>query len=181
MVACAALLLSRAAAAQPPPVDPPKPPIFDGHKDLSIHTKEASAEASFTRLGDGSLTASGGLAVSAFYTPWLSLLGGATFSPGIGGARQTYDTRGVARLIYPEPLLGPVFLYAALGATVFFYEDKPPSYTRSFGLVGGLGAFMNLGERLRLRLEARDHWLLTNGDGMRHNMFFTLAFVTLIR
>lgn len=158
-------------------------PVFDGHADLSVRTKEAALEGSATRLGNGEYTLSGGAAVAAFYTPWLSLLGAAHFSPGLFKTHQTYDTRAVARLIYPEPVVGHLFVYTGVGVTVMFYEDPLDSdvYRRSFGLVGALGAFYQLGDKIRLRLEARDHWLVVNGDGMRHNLFATLSFVTLYR
>lgn len=158
-------------------------PVFEGHADLSTRTKEVALEGSVTRLGDNRWTLSGGAAVGAFYKPWLSLLGGATFSPGFFGARQHYDTRAVARLIYPEPLIGHLFVYGGVGVTVWFLEDPLDSetYRRAFGVVGAIGSFYQLGERFRLRLEVRDHWLLSNGDGMRHNVFGTLSLVTLYR
>lgn len=148
-----------------------------------MRTKEVALEGSATRLGDGRATLSGGAAVAAFYKPWLSMLGAANFSPGFFGTRQTYDTRAVLRLIYPEPVVGHLFVYTGAGVAVMFYEDPLDSdvYRRAFGLVGALGAFYQLGERFRVRLEVRDHFLVVNGEGMRHNVFGTLSFVTLYR
>ena len=158
-------------------------PVFEGHADLSVRTKEVALEGSATRLGDGKFALSGGAAVGAFYKPWLSLLGAANFSPGFFGTRQHYDTRAVARLIYPEPVVGHLFVYTGVGVAVMFMEDPVDSdlYRRGFGLVGALGAFYQLGEKFRVRLEARDHWLVVNGDGLRHNVFATLSLVTLYR
>lgn len=157
--------------------------VFEGHADLATRTKEVAVEGSVTRLGDGKTTLSGGAAVGAFYKPWLSLLGGANFSPGFLGARQHYDTRAVARFVYPEPVLGHLYVYAGVGVSVWFFESPPESdtYRRAFGVVGALGAFYQLGERFRLRLEVRDHSLVVNGDEMRHNLFGTLSLVTLYR
>jgi hypothetical protein len=159
------------------------PPVFEGHADLTTRTKEVALEGSVTRLGDGKVTLSGGAAVGAFYKPWLSLLGAANFSPGFFGARQHYDTRAVARLIYPEPLVGHLYVYGGAGVTVWFYEQPTDSetYKRAFGVVGALGTFYQLGEKFRIRLEVRDHFLLVNADGMRHNVFGTLSLVTLYR
>jgi hypothetical protein len=148
-----------------------------------MRTKEVALEGSATRLGDGRGTLSGGAAVGAFYKPWLSLLGAANFSPGFFGARQHYDTRAVARLIYPEPIVGHLFVYTGVGVSVMFMEQEvdSESYRRAFGVVGAIGAFYQLSEKFRVRLEGRDHWMLANGDGMRHNLFATLSFVTLYR
>ncbi len=158
-------------------------PVFEGHPDLVVRTKEVATEGSFTRLGDGKVTLSGGFAVATFYKPWLSLLGAANFSPGIFGTRQHYDTRAVARLIYPEPIAGHLFVYVGPGVSVLFYEDPVDSETwrRAFGPVLAIGAFVQLFERFRIRLEARDHWMVVRGEGMRHNLFFTLSLVTLYR
>ncbi len=158
-------------------------PVFEGHPALTIRTKEVAVEGSATRLGDGHATLSGGAAVASFYKPWLSLLGGATFSPGLLGARQHYDTRAVARLVWPEPIVGSLFVYAGVGASVFFYESERASndWRRSFGPVGALGAFAQVADKFRIRLEARDHWLFVRSEGMRHNVFVTLSLVTLYR
>lgn len=157
--------------------------MFEGHADLTTRTKEVALEGSVTRLGDGRATLSGGAAVAAFYKPWLSLLGAANFSPGFFGSRQHYDTRAVARLIYPEPLVGHLYVYAGVGLSVWFFEEPRDSerYERAFGVVGALGSFYQLSEKFRLRLEVRDHVLVINAEGMRHNVFGTLSLVTLYR
>lgn len=158
-------------------------PVFEGHQDLTLRTKEVALEGSVTSLGGGRATLSGGAAVAAFYKPWLSLLGAANFSPGFFGARQHYDTRAVARLIYPEPLVGHLYVYVGAGVSVWFAEEPidSESFRRAFGFVGALGSFYQLSERFRLRLEVRDHILVVNGEGQRHNLFGTLSFVTLYR
>jgi hypothetical protein len=158
-------------------------PVFPGHSDLVVRTKEVALEGSATRLGDGSTTLSGGGAMAAFYKPWLSLLGGATFSPGLFRTRQHYDTRAVARLVWPEPVVGRLFVYGAAGLTVFFYEEPRDgdAFRRALGPVFGAGAFYQISDRIRIRLEGRDHWLFSGGDGMRHNLFGTLSLVTLYR
>lgn len=141
-----------------------------------MRTKEVALEGSLTRLGDGRMTLSGGAAVAAFYKPWLSLLGAAQFSPGFFGTHQHYDTRAVARLIYPEPIVGHLFIYTGAGVTVMFLEEDDKRYRRAFGVVGALGAFYQLGEKFRIRLEVRDHFTFTE-----HYLFTTLSLVTLYR
>jgi hypothetical protein len=159
------------------------PPVFPGHRDLTVRTKEVALEGSYVRLGDGTSTLASGAAVAVFYKPWLSILGAAHFAPGFFDTRQTYDTRAVIRLVYPEPIVGHLFLYGGVGGTVLFYENPNDSdaYRRGFGVVGAIGAFYQLFERFRVRVEARDHWLLSNGGPMRHNVFVTLSLVTLYR
>jgi hypothetical protein len=179
-VAEAPPLAATSSASEPPQ----RAPVFEGHRDLTIFTKEASLEASLARLGDGAVTATFGLAVGAFYTPWLSLTGGTQFGLGINGARQIYDMRAALRFGLPTPILGAIFPYAALGPSVFFHAQDNTNnnaFTRSFGLLGAVGAFANLAERIRLRLEVRDEWLLSDAQGLDHNLFVTLAFVTLYR
>jgi len=158
-------------------------PVFPGHPDLTVRTKEVALEGSYVRLGDGRSTLASGAAVSTFYKPWISILGAAHFSPGLFDTRQAYDTRAVVRLIYPEPIVGHLFVYGGLGATVLFFEEPNDSdrYKRAFGGVAAVGAFYHLLERFRVRVEVRDHWLMFNGGGMRHNVFATLSLVSLYR
>ncbi|MBI2390309.1 MAG: hypothetical protein HYV09_12035, partial [Deltaproteobacteria bacterium] len=177
------VFVAATAGAATARAEPPAAPVFEGHPDLVTRTKEVSVEGSYSRLGDGRSTVSGGAAVATFYTPWLSLLGGANFSPGFFAARQHYDTRAVVRLVWPEPLVGHLFAYVGGGVNVFFFEDEVDSerYRRAFGAVGAIGVFQQLSGKFRLRLEARDHWLLAGGAGMRHNVFVSLSLVTLYR
>lgn len=158
-------------------------PVFPGHRELSVHTKEVALEGSYARLGDGTSTLASGAAVAVFYKPWISMLGAAHFAPGFFNTRQVYDTRAVARLVYPEPIVDHLFVYGGVGATVLFFEEPNDSdrYKRSLGAVAAVGAFYQPFERFRVRVEARDHWMLFNGEGMRHNLFVTLSLVTLYR
>ena len=179
-VALAVLLVSSAAGTAHADEEPP---VFPGHRDLTVHTKEVALEGSYVRLGDGTSTLASGAAVSVFYKPWISILGAAHFAPGFFDTRQTYDTRALVRLVYPEPVVGHLFVYGGVGATVLFFEEPNDSdrYKRGFGAIGAVGAFYQVLERFRVRVEARDHWILVNGDDMRHNVFVTLSLVTLYR
>lgn len=181
--ASVALVLTAFAISTPTRAEPAAAPVFEGHPELVTRTKEVSVEGSYSRLGDGRSTLSGGAAVATFYTPWLSLLGGANFSPGFFTTRQHYDTRAVVRLVWPEPLVGHLFAYVGGGVNVFFFEEEVDGerYRRAFGAVGAVGVFHQLFGKFRLRLEARDHWLLAGGAGMRHNVFVSLSLVTLYR
>jgi hypothetical protein len=178
LLALALLLLAGNAQAEED-----EAPVFPGHRDLTVHTKEVALEGSYVRLGDGSSTLASGAAVAVFYKPWISILGAAHFAPGFFDTRQTYDTRALVRLVYPEPVIGHLFLYGGVGGTVLFFEEpnNSSSYQRGFGVIGAIGAFYQLFDRFRVRVEARDHWLLYNGDLMRHNVFVTLSLVTLYR
>lgn len=180
LIAFALVLLTTAGSARG---DDDETPVFPGHRDLTVRTKEVALEGSYVRLGDGRSTLASGGAVSTFYKPWISILGAAHFAPGFFDTRQTYDTRAVIRLVYPEPVVGHLFVYAGGGGTVLFFEEPNDSdrYKRGFGVVGAVGAFYHLLDRFRVRIEARDHWLLSNGDGMRHNIYVTLSLVSLYR
>jgi hypothetical protein len=158
-------------------------PVFAGHPHLTIRTKEVAFEGSFVRLGDGTSTFATGAAVSTFYKPWLSLLGAAHAAPGFFGSRETYDTRAVARLIWPEPFFDRLFLYVGAGATIFFFEDPKDSKTwkRAAGAVAAVGAFVQVADRFRVRLEVRDHFNFLGQDGLPHNVFVTLSLVSLYR
>lgn len=174
------LVLLCATAAR---ADDEDAPVFPGHRDLTVRTKEVALEGSYLRLGDGRSTLASGAAVAVFYKPWISILGAAHFAPGFFDTRQTYDTRAVVRLVYPEPIVGHLFVYGGFGGTVLFFEEPNDSdrYTRGFGVIGAAGAFYQLLERFRVRLEARDHWILSNGEGIRHNIYVTLSLVSLYR
>lgn len=171
------LVASRAAAADPPPA-----PVFAGHPALSTFTKEIIVEGSALRLGDGTAAAGFGFSIGVFFAPWLSLVGGVQGGFALTDARQFYDTRGALRFVWPEPA-GPIFFYGALGVDVFFIEQVSGShaFSEAFGVAAGLGAFANLGARVRLYVEARDAWLVANADGLDHNLFVTLGVATLFR
>jgi hypothetical protein len=149
--------------------------VFPGHPMLTTYTKEIALEGSVALLGDGNTATAVGAAVSAFYRPWLSFLGGATFSVG---KRKHYDTRAMVRLVYPSPLFGRLFPYASAGVTVFFPETEPHSneYERHLGPVFGGGAFVQISRQTRVRLEVRDAWL-PDGRSLEHNGFMTLSLV----
>lgn len=157
-------------------------PVFEGHPLISVYTKEVSLEGSFTRLGDGTLAGSGGAAIAQFYTRWFGVVGAANFTPSWFGTRQHYDTRGGFRLVWPDAVAGRLFPFASTGATVLFYETEAGSktYARALGGYVGLGAFVHVAERVRFRVEVRDHWLPSRAD-MRHNVFCTLALAISVR
>jgi len=175
------LLLLLCVPAQAEPDHERLAPVFEGHPDLVTRTKEAAFEVSLARHENGDLVPAAGFAVAAFYTRWLSLLGAAHFTATLD-RRQHYDTRALARFIYPEPIAG-IFFYGAAGLTVFFRESeaRDSAYSRNFGVVASAGGFVNLGESFRLRLTARDHWLLLPDEGRGHSRFVTLSFVVLYR
>lgn len=177
-----ALVLTATAAARGAEAEPPPAPVFPGHPAVATYTKEIAFDGSLARLGDGAAAAGGGFALGAFYAPWLSVAGAVDGGFYLRDPRQYFDARGVARLGWPKPV-GPFFFYAALGVDVFFVERVAGShaFSEAFGLTGGIGAFANLTDQLRLRLEARDEWLVANADGLDHNLFVTLSFVTLFR
>jgi hypothetical protein len=182
----AALLVSTTtwaggAAAAEPATKPPEP-VFEGHRLVSVYTKEVSLEGSFTRLGDGSLAGSGGAAIAQFYTRWFGVVGAANFTPAWFGTRQHYDTRGGFRFVWPDAIAGRLFPFASTGLTVLFYETEAGSktYERALGGYAGLGAFVHVAERVRFRLEVRDHWLPSRPE-MRHNLFCTLALALTVR
>lgn len=154
-------------------------PVFPGNPMLTTYTKEIALEGTAIAFGNGSTATGAGAAVSAFYRPWLGFLGGATFSVG---KRKHYDTRAMARLVWPEPILGAIFPYATAGATVFFPETAQHSneYDRQFGLVFGAGAFVQVSRQTRVRFEARDAWLPGSHD-MQQNGMLTLSLVYLAR
>src|SRR5437773_10486892 len=82
-------LLSWAIGCTPAPG-----PTFPGHPMLTTYTKELAFEGSAIAYGDGQRTTGLGAAVSAFYRPWLSFVGGATFAIA---KRKHYDTRATVR------------------------------------------------------------------------------------
>jgi hypothetical protein len=133
-------------------------------------------------FGDGRVSSALGASVAAFYRPWLSFLGGATFSLGGMHSRRHYDTRALVRVILPFPIAERIFPYANLGVTVFFPETEPRSnvYDRQLGLVYGAGAFVQVTNHTRVRLEARDAWLPASG-ALEHNVFFTASLVIVVR
>jgi hypothetical protein len=169
-------------AAATEPETKPLEPVFEGHRLVSVYTKEVSLEGSFTRLGDGSLAGSGGAAIAQFYTRWFGVIGGANFTPAWFGTRQHYDTRGGFRFVWPDAVAGRLFPFASTGLTVMFYETEAGSkiYDRTLGGYLGLGAFLHVAERVRFRIELRDHWLPSRPE-MRHNVFCTLALALSVR
>jgi hypothetical protein len=174
-----ALLGGRTAAAD----EPPPPPVFKGHPYLTLYTKEVSLDGSAVRMGDGRFALAGGSSMAAFYTRWFSILGGAQGGFDPSSKRQTYDTRAVFRFVWPEPLLGRVFLYGGVGMTVFFFEAeaRSDSFRRGLGPVAAAGAWVQLGDRFRLRAEVRDQWLVLGDTTLPHNVFGTLSLVQQIR
>ena len=170
------LVLLAACAPQP------QGPVFPGHPMLSTYTKELALESSVAVFGDGHASGAAGAAVSAFYRPWLSFLGGATFSFGGTHSRRHYDTRVALRIVYPEPIFGRVFPFALGGVTVFFPETAPRSntYDRQFGFVLGGGAFVQVTPQTRVRIEVRDAWLPASA-ALPNNLFVTAGLVYVVR
>ncbi|MCU0656088.1 MAG: hypothetical protein MUF64_12800 [Polyangiaceae bacterium] len=168
----------REAAAEDEPA-----PLFPGHRYLSVYTKEVSGEGSVVRLGNGRLGFSGGSSMAAFYRPWLSIQGSAQGVFEARSGRQSYDTRAVLRLIWPEPLLGRLFLFAGVGGSVFFFEEEARSgrFVRGLGPVLAGGLWVQLTDRLRLRAEVRDHWLIFGQTELTHNVFATVSLAQQIR
>lgn len=158
-------------------------PVFPGHPMLATYTKELALEGSAVAFGDGAAATALGAAVGAYYRPWLGMTGGAAFSIG---RRKHYDTRALLRLVWPWPLFGRVFPYATAGAGVFFPERCARlgpcgnDYERWFDVVYGGGAFVQVTERTRVRLEVRDAFLPGAG-ALEHDGFVTLGLVLLAR
>lgn len=161
----------------------PPAPVFPGHPWLSTYTKEVSLDGSAARLGDGKWVAAGGSSMAAFYTPWLSIQGAAQGALGLGGGRQTYDTRALLRFIWPQPVLSRLFFYGGIGVTVFFFEQTAQSdvFRRGLGPVGAVGVWAQLTDRMRLRAEVRDQWLVFGQTDLTHNVFATLSLATQYR
>jgi hypothetical protein len=166
----------RPAAAEEPPA-----PVFRGHPYLTLYTKEVSGDGAVARLSDGRVALVGGSSMAAFYTRWFSILGGAQGGYAPASKRQTYDTRAVFRFVWPEPLLGRVFLFGGVGMTVFFAEtpERDGAFRRGLGPLAAAGAWVQLSSTFRLRAEVRDQWLLAGETG--HNLFGGLSLVQQIR
>jgi hypothetical protein len=172
----ALLAVSHPAAAEEPPA-----PVFRGHPYLTLYTKEVSGDAAVARLSGGRMAFVGGSSMAAFYTRWFSILGGAQGGYAPASKRQTYDTRAVFRFLWPEPLLGRVFLFGGVGMTVFFAEtpERDGAFRRGLGPLAAAGAWVQLTGTFRLRAEVRDQWLLAGETG--HNLFGGLSLVQQIR
>jgi len=172
------LLCAPRALAEEPPA-----PVFEGHPYLSTYTKEVSLDAAAARLGDGKLAPVFGSSMAAFYTPWLSIQGGAEGALGLNHGRQTYDTRAALRLIWPRPVLSRLFFFGGLGVTVFFYEGQAGSgdFKRGLGPAAVAGVWGQLTDRFRLRFEVRDQWLIFGQTDLPHNLFASLSLVTQYR
>lgn len=181
-VASVVLVVSVVSWAGVARADEPPAPVFDGHPMLATYTKEAALEGGAARLGDGRWSLAAGSSLAAFYAPWFSLQGAAHTTLRPGGGPQTYDTRAVARFGTPRPLAGRFFFYAGGGFTVFFVEQAAGgAFDRGLGPVVDVGAWAQLGDRVRLRLDVRDHWLVFGKTDLAHNLFVGLSLVTLYR
>lgn len=159
-----------------------EPPIFEGPRALTRHTKELGLELVPMRFDSG-WALGGGAAVAAFYSRWLSPVAGAVLSPGSFGARAHWDTRAGVRLVLPSPLFGEVFGYVLLGSSVLFtaVDGQDDTFTRAFMAMGGIGLFGNVVDHVRLRLELRDHVRILGTADTRHMPVAALGLVITYR
>ena len=178
LLAAAVIAGVKTAAAEEPPA-----PVFAGHPYLTLYTKEVSLDGSAVRLGNGKMALAVGSSMAAFYSRWFSIQGAAqgTFEPGSG--RQTYDTRAVLRFVWPEPFLGRIFVFGGVGTTVFLQEREPESglFERGLGPILAAGVWGQLSEKIRLRAEVRDHWIVLGQLTASHNVYGTISLVQQIR
>lgn len=176
-----AIAIALLAVAPDTHADEPEP-VFPGHPDLTRYTKEFALEATGSLTEDGPALG-GGATVSALYTPWLASFAGATFSPDWTAPRERWEARGGGRLIYPEPLFANVFGYVLGGGGLLFTaaSGQEATFRRSLTGIAGLGLFMNLSTRLRLRLEVREHVKLYGRSDTSHTETVGLSLIFLAR
>ena len=156
--------------------------VYEGHPMLTSKTKETSLDVTGYRLRDGSALGFGaGLAIA--YNPWLSLSAAVSMVPAALGPRAHSETRTLLRFNLPEPVLERVVPYAGLGVTTLFSETAAHSgsFTPSFGLTAAIGAFAQLSDSMRLRLDVRGLMIVVGDADTRFAGASTLSLVTLFR
>lgn len=174
-LSCALVVWAGAAHAE-------EPPVFPGPPELTRYTKEVGLETTASLLDAGGAVGFGAT-VSSFYAPWLASLAGATYSPRGFADRERWEARAGARLVRPTPIFGSVFGYLVLGGGLLFTEaeEAEGTYRRALTGIVGLGAFTNIGDRVRLRLELRQHFRLLGEADTRTASTAGFAFVLLSR
>lgn len=157
-------------------------PVFDGPPAITRYTKELALELT-GGVGGAGPAAGIGSSVSAFYARWLAGFAGATYSPAFAAPRERWEARAGSRLVYPEPLFGNVFGFVVAGGGLLFTSanEAEGTYARALVGVAGVGLFTNLGERVRLRFELREHLRLFGTSDTIHNEVAGLSLCILSR